>query len=110
VRLEDREWDIASAGVLATILESAYDYPELILDLSAVEYVDSSCLGKLARMRGERSARGHHPGRLVIASAQVRRIFHIVQYDLIFPVYDSVEQAMAEANRERAPDLPPHSR
>ncbi|HKU81138.1 MAG TPA: STAS domain-containing protein [Candidatus Tumulicola sp.] len=103
VRLEDREWDIASADVLAKLLESTYEQPEVVVDLSAVHYIDSTCLGKLARMRGERIRRGLHPGRLVIATPQVRRIFHIVQYDLIFEVFDSVEAAIAEGNGESAP-------
>lgn len=104
VRLEDREWDLASADVLAKILESTYDHPEVVLDLSAVEYIDSSCLGKFARMRGERSTRGFHPGRIVVTSPQVRRIFHIVQYDVLFSIYDSVEAAIADEHGERAPD------
>ena len=103
VRLEAREWDIASAEQLGDILAVACDRPDVVIDMSAVEYFDSTCLGKLARVHAKRAEKGFPAARLVIRSPQVRRIFHVVQYDRLWPIFDSLEAALGDANGECAP-------
>jgi anti-anti-sigma factor len=103
VRLEAREWDIASADQLGELLATACEGPNVVIDMSRVEYFDSTCLGKLAVMQGKRTAKRLPPARMVICSTQVRRIFHIVQYDRLWPIFDSMESALADANGECAP-------
>lgn len=103
VRLDAPEWDIASAEQLGDILSAACDRPDVVIDMSAVEYFDSTCLGKLARVHAKRVDKGYPAAPLVIRSPQVRRIFRIVQYDRLWPIFDSLDAALGEANGECAP-------
>jgi anti-anti-sigma factor len=91
---EKSEWDIAGREDFAKLLEPAYSHSNVILDLSPVTYIDSSCLGELAKMRTERAKRNFPPARLVVVSPHVRRVFKIVQFDRIWPLYDSLDAAL----------------
>ncbi|MBV8373398.1 MAG: STAS domain-containing protein [Candidatus Eremiobacteraeota bacterium] len=92
--IEQPEWDISFCDALERILEPAYSAPHVVVDMSAVTYIDSTCLAKLARMRKIRSEHGFAPARLVIVSAHLKRLFRIVQFDRIWPLYDSLEDAL----------------
>jgi anti-anti-sigma factor len=97
VRLESSDWDIASRDKLAKILEPAAAYPNVILDLSAVRFMDSTCLGRLAHMEQERQRAGLASARLVIASENIRRLFKVVAFDRIWPIFNSVDEALSQA-------------
>ena len=105
VKLEDREWDIASADRLSRLLAPAVTHENVVIDMSNVDYIDSSCLGKLMAMRKERvEARGGAPARIVVTSPTVRRVFSIVQFDRLWPVFESVDAAIADVESARAED------
>lgn len=65
-----------------------------ILDLSGVDYVDSTTLTAFVKLRG-RMLSGGRSGTLRIAqpALNVRRIFEICHLDKLFEIYDSVEDA-----------------
>lgn len=95
VRLDASDWDLTASADLERLLVAAYDCAEAIVDMSQVEYMDSTCLAKLPRLHLERvTKRGLQPARLVIASPGVRRLFEMVNFDLLWPIYESVEAAM----------------
>jgi anti-anti-sigma factor len=60
----------------------------VVIDLSAVSYIDSSLLNELARLR-----RRVGEVVLVVSSPQVRRIIDIVGFDRAFRVVDRREDA-----------------
>ncbi len=68
IRLAEPEWDIASCDLLYRILAPALTQPDVIIDMSAVTYLDSSCLSKLIKLyveaRDQKRLRpfadGHH--------------------------------------------------
>ena len=91
------EWDLAGCEDLAKLLELTYTHPNVVLDLTPVTYMDASCLREVARMQAERAKRGSLPVHLVIASSHIRRVFKLVQFDRVWPLYDRLESALAAA-------------
>lgn len=90
------ELDVATAPRLRQEAQRlAHDgAPSVVLDLSAVEFLDSTGLGVivgiLKRIRT-------HGGELRLAGApeQVRRVFEITRIDDILPMYPDVDAAVA---------------
>ena len=97
LNFEQSEWDLAGCEDLAKLLKPTYTHPNVILDLTPVTFMDGSCLREVARMQAERAKRGFPPVHLVVASAHIRRVFKIVQFDRVRPLYDKLESALAAA-------------
>lgn len=85
----------ASAALRACLLdETGLDGPPIVVDLRSVPFVDSTCLGVLiAAMRDAQATRGGL--RVAAACARVRRAFEIAALDEVFPLYETVEEAVA---------------
>ena len=72
--------------------------PELVLDLTAVDFLDSSGLGMLLDVHRRLTDEGGFL-RLVIASRHVRRVIDVTGMTAVLDVYDSRAGALA-AQRE----------
>ena len=94
VRCDQEEYDMSNCDELTKVLEPAYNAPNVIVDVTRVEYIDSTCLSKFAIMRKRRGAAGFPPARFVITSTAVRRLFEVTGFDKIWPVFDSLEVAL----------------
>lgn len=83
----------ASAALRACLLdEVGLEGPPIVIDLSEVPFVDSTCLGVLiSMMRQARLTRGGL--RLAAAQPRVRRALEIAALDEVFPVFPSVGEA-----------------
>ena len=82
-----------AAEVKAEALRLLGDRPDVVVDLSGVEFLDSAGVGVLvglfknARLRGGRARFcGLTPG--------VRSVLELIQLDRIFEIYDDVEAAI----------------
>jgi|SRR5579863_1033951 len=95
VSLNRPEWDLVFAPELERLLESSYSHPGVVIDMSKVRFIDSTCLGKFVKMRKERGARGLAVERIVIPNENIRRVFALVRFDRIWPLYLSLSEAMA---------------
>ena len=92
------ELDLAAAPRLATVLSiaTAGDEPEVVLDLTAVDFIDSTALGAIMHASTEAEATGK--GMLVVAlDGPVRRLLEITNLTGRFRVYASREEALAAA-------------
>lgn len=96
VRIEPGEWDFHRVEEFEAQIEAAYHHPDVVLDMSDVEYVDSTVLGVFARKRKARAARGWSPSRLVLTPS-VRRIFERVHFNEVWPIFESLESALGRA-------------
>lgn len=96
------EYDLGSSEALQSLLEPAHERTNVIIDLSAVKYLDSASIEKLSRVRRERERKGMRPAKLVIGSAQVRRLFEIMKFDRLWPIFFTLDDALREA-RSREP-------
>ena len=70
------------------------DVKTLVLDLSGVEYIDSAGLSALLLAQRQQV---HHHGdmRLAGASDEVRSLLSLTALDRVFPMYNTVEEALA---------------
>ena len=94
VYLSQPEYDVALCDDLAKELEPSYTAQSVVIDMSGVNYIDSTCLGKLVRMHKEREKRGFAAARFVLPSQHIRRLFGLVHFDSLWPLYDSLEDAL----------------
>jgi anti-sigma B factor antagonist len=102
--------DIAVAGELwRSLVKLVRDgHTRLLIDLSEVSFIDSTGLGVL--LHTVRQLRPHR-GRLAVACPDptMRRLFELIGHNLLFPVEETLDQAMAQLmprRRERAPRSP----
>lgn len=90
--------DITRRDEIHRLLEPTYESAEaVILDLSAVDYADSTILAALIIARNRRRSKGLSLPRLVITSRRIRRVFSIAGLDQAFPIYETLEEAQAAA-------------
>ena len=96
---------VDAAGVAAALVTVAGREPEIIVDLAALEFIDSSGVAALAR--GRKLAR-HAGGDLLLAAPrqQVLRVLAITRLVDDFSVYASVEEAADSAGRSRRVVVP----
>lgn len=97
--LETTRLDAAGAGALKRqaipLIESGQD--GLVVDLHAVEFIDSSGLGILVSLLKKLGSRG----RLLICNLQpnVANTFKLARMDRVFSIYPSVDEAFASLER-----------
>lgn len=94
----DGELDVYTAPRLhdALIEASAQGHRVMVVDLSRVEFIDSSGLGVLVGSKKQLAAEA---GRLslVITSPNLAKIFRITGFDDVFDIYPSVAAAISQA-------------
>lgn len=98
IKLEQPEWDVNSREVLANLLEPALDHRNVIVDMTDVVYIDSTCLGKLFGMRRQRGERNFPCERFVVSTYHLRRLLSIVGFDKVWNLYDTLEAALADSS------------
>lgn len=92
----DGELDVSTAPQLRQTITTALDDGDgtVIVDLTAVTFMDSTTLGVLIgvhnRVREDGGALG-----LVCPEEKLRRVFRITGLDKVFTLYDTVEDAAA---------------
>jgi len=92
------ELDVAAAPRLATVLSmaTAGPQPSVVLDLSAVDFIDSTALGAIMHASSEAEAAGK--GMLVVADeGPVRRLLEITNLTGRVRVFASRDDALAAA-------------
>jgi anti-sigma B factor antagonist len=97
------ELDLADAASVAAALTSvAARRPEIIVDLAALTFIDSSGVAALAHARRQARQAG---GNLVIAAPQqhVRRVLALTRLADAFSVHASVDEAAGRHRPEAAP-------
>ena len=89
----DLESAPALTETLRTLLETIGAKP-LVLDLTEVEFMDSSGLGVLVGVHQQAAVQG---GALILAGPhpRVAKILRITKLDKVFTVVDTVDEAMA---------------
>jgi anti-anti-sigma factor len=96
VRLQDAEWDLSTCEKLRFLLIAATNQPRVVIDLSAVTFMDATCLGKLAGMQRERLGKaGLLPAALVVAYPPLRRLFTLVGFEHVWPIFSTLDEALA---------------
>ena len=92
------ELDLAAAPRLATVLSmaAAGTEPSVVLDLTEVDFIDSTALGAI--MHASTEAESSNKSMLVVAlDGPVRRLLEITNLTGRFRVYPSRDEALAAA-------------
>ena len=89
------EYDIDRVSVLRAELERYYEHPYVVVDLTQLEYCDSTCLCEFIRMRKIRAAAGIRPACFVVNNNRFGRLFRFLGLDEIFTVVESLDDAVA---------------
>lgn len=88
------ELDLYSAPRLQAELEAlAPDASDVVLDLSAVEFIYSTALGAILAA-GRRIRDAHGRLALVAATPATRKLLGVVGVDRVLPVYETSERAL----------------
>ncbi len=93
------EWDIYRRDELRSRLEPAYFEREVVLDLTSAKYVTSTLICALVVAHKHREGSGMPRASLAVKSAFVRRLLSATGLDGLFPIYESVEQALGASRK-----------
>ncbi|HEY2476944.1 MAG TPA: STAS domain-containing protein [Candidatus Cybelea sp.] len=105
IRLAESEWDISNARRLRELLAPARKEPSVVIDMSDVTYIDSSCLSVLMALYQQRVIRRQfRAAHLAAPPYSVRRLFEITGFDGLWRLHERVDDAVRAA---RAEDVPP---
>jgi anti-sigma B factor antagonist len=96
----DGELDAYAGPDLTACLTSLGDAHDVVVDLSAVSFLDSTALGIVVRTVREVHERGGTI-RLVLPETTARRIFEITMLDQVLPLAATREDALAELGPAR---------
>ncbi len=79
------------------ILQALHDGGNVLVDLAAVEYIDSSGVASL--VEGYQLARSRKQGfGLVGVSPAAMQVLQLARLDTVFPIYKDLDEAMAAAD------------
>jgi anti-anti-sigma regulatory factor len=94
------DWDVFGRSELRRRLAPALMADSCIVDFSGFHCGDASFLDELVYMRKVRKAQGRTREVLVIgpADAIVRKILQLTQLASVWPIYESMEAAVAAVN------------
>jgi anti-anti-sigma factor len=96
IRLKDAEWDLAARQKLQFLLAAGTDRPRVVIDMSAVTFMDATCLGKIAGMQADRFRKGGlSPAILIVAYPHIRRLLALVGFDKVWPVFRTLDEALS---------------
>jgi anti-sigma B factor antagonist len=95
------ELDAYAEDDLVGIFRETGREERLVVDLTAVSFLDSTVLGILVRAIRDVDGRGGKV-RVVLPGGTARRIFEITTLDRVLPVADSRKQALAELDGAQA--------
>jgi anti-sigma B factor antagonist len=103
------ELDLYSTPLLVAELEALTpDGPDVVLDLAAVTFLDSTALGAiLLGVRRLRQAGGDMA--LVSSNPETTRLLSIVGVDRVVPVYETAERALEQLVGSAVPRKPERS-
>ena len=88
------ELDVASSDALERAVEESSDYDRLVIDLSDLEFIDSTGLSVLVAAHQQSVADGREFG-VVQGPAQVQRLLALTGLEQRLTVADTVEQLLS---------------
>lgn len=87
----------SSPKVRTVLLQSVGARRAVLVDMSAVSYIDSSGVASLVEAY-QSARRGKTPFALVAVSAAAMRVLELARLDRVFAIHANVEEAMADGD------------
>ena len=88
------EYDLAHEVLLRAEFDTLSGVRNLILDMSAVTYLDSTCINQLLRLHNMRAAKGYPPLTIVRSAFIVKRLFSILYMGTFCRLVDTLDEAL----------------
>lgn len=88
------EYDLSHSDDLRAELHAIRDEAELVLDMGAVTYIDSICIGELLDLQAHRSAKGLRQAAIVRRAPIVERLFDILAMESGFRVAQTLDDVL----------------
>ncbi len=98
-RIDHTSVEAFQNGLLPRLEDCREDGIAIVLDLSGVEYMSS--VGLRVLMLAAKQCKGQN-GQIAVAALgeQMREIFHISRFDMVFPVYEDRAEAITALTRQ----------
>jgi anti-anti-sigma factor len=90
------QYDLTHKAQLRKDFDALRDEPNLVLDMSAVTYLDSTCVSELMRLHDLRSRKGYERFALVRNPVLFRRLFEILNMGNLFRIVDALDDVLAK--------------
>lgn len=91
------ELDLATVDELRLVIDEAGPTPALVVDLTELEFLDTSGLRFLLKMQADAAAAGSEL-KLVRGSSEVERLLTVAGFADRLPLEDSLDAALASAS------------
>jgi anti-anti-sigma factor len=88
------EYDISHKATLRLELATLREEPHLILDMSAVSYIDSTAVTELIAFQNGRGKLGLPRAGVVVRAPPVRRLFQMLQLETILRVATAIDEVL----------------
>jgi len=93
------EYDLADKALLRRALEAVTTVDELVLDFTAVTYIDSTALCELILFSRARTAEGRERATLVFHEPNMQRLLEISSVSPLFAMLDTLDEAVPHDKR-----------
>jgi anti-anti-sigma factor len=88
------EYDLSHRPILRVELSALCEQPNLVLDMTAVTYIDSTCITELMAVQDSRLKAGLHGAGIVLHSPSVRKLFRILSLGSIFTIATALDEVL----------------
>ncbi|MBV8374860.1 MAG: anti-sigma factor antagonist [Candidatus Eremiobacteraeota bacterium] len=93
------EYDLACKEQWRSELQVLCREPNLVIDFQEVTYLDVTCAKELMAMHVCRDAKGFAPETVILGQPIVRRLFDLLNLQLLFRIVDSSDDAARERRK-----------
>jgi len=88
------EYDLSHKAILHVELSALWEQPNLVLDMSAVSFIDSTCIAELAVLQDRRREAGLGGVGIVLQNPSVRKLFGILNLGSIFHLATAMDEVL----------------
>ena len=88
------EYDLSHRAILRVELSGLCEQPNLVLDMSAVNYIDSTCIAELVSLQDRRRQAGLPSPGIVLHAPSVRKLFRILSLGSIFNIATALDEVL----------------
>ncbi len=88
------EYDLGAKALLRNALSAAASADQVVLDFSAVTYIDSTALCELLLFSRARATDGRDQATLVIRDSNLLRLLEMTSVDSMFAMTDTLDEAL----------------
>ena len=88
------EYDLSHRAILRVELSALCEQPNLVLDMTAITYIDSTCITELMALQDRRLKAGLPATGIVLYAPSVRKLFTILSLGSIFKIASALDELL----------------